>query len=265
MSFFDYTEEKKTEIILSESKKIEDVLNKDLLKTFGILHNIGDEFNLFRLKQEVIAKKGLFLDIKKKYALHIINKEGVPVDKLFIKGLVTERADYPSMTRKKIKQIVDMILKTENTNFTELATFIETSKIEIEELCKKRTKESAQPVKYNKAEYKKVPWQVLAMELWNKTMYNYFVPGTKGYLFRIKGIDLSSCPESVSKQMDYIYSKKVKYIAIPIEEEVLPEFFDLDLKAMMKFCWYDRIDEILKPIENMVYQKTNYEDICLWE
>ena len=267
MDFFKLQDEEKTKIILEEAKNLENILNDNLLITFGKLHNIKDEFNLYKLKQEVIAKTGLFLTVKKKYALHIINKEGVVKDELFIKGLVTERSDYPSTTRKRIKEIVDLILRSDSINFSVIRNMIEESRKEIYTLCMKRGIDIAKPVKYNKAEYKKVPYQVLSMNLWNKLMYDHFVPGAKGYLFRIKGVDFNhdECPDSVREHMNVITELRPKYIAIPEEEEVLPNFFIMDMNAMMEFCWDKRIKEILEPIDTMVYSHKKSDEVIAWE
>ena len=47
MDFFKLQDEEKTKIILEEAKNLENILNDNLLITFGKLHNIKDEFNLY--------------------------------------------------------------------------------------------------------------------------------------------------------------------------------------------------------------------------
>jgi len=44
------------ELILNESKKLQKVLNDDLLIKFAKLHNINQENSRFSLKQEIVAK-----------------------------------------------------------------------------------------------------------------------------------------------------------------------------------------------------------------
>ena len=48
----------------------------------------------FEIKQELIAKSGLFI-VKKRYGLKIINDNGVKVNKLHVKGLDLVRSNFP--------------------------------------------------------------------------------------------------------------------------------------------------------------------------
>lgn len=252
------TEEDIVNIILEESGVLEDVLNEDLLIRFGKLHNIPPEQNLFKLKQELVARKSYFLNVKKKYALHIINNEGVPVDELYIKGLVTQRSDYPSMTREKIKEILLLLVKKEGYNFKDIATLIEDTRKKFVELCIKGDPSVARPVSFNKHlhEYKRIPPQVLGMLFWNKTMYHYFVKGTRGYLFKILGINYTKAPEKIKKLRGDL--ENIDCVVLPYEEERLPDFFDINVDAMMNFCWEDRVDELLHPVRSSI--DTRYKD-----
>jgi DNA invertase Pin-like site-specific DNA recombinase len=69
---------------------------------------------------------------------------------------------------------------------------LETIRIEITKLVKSGAKEIARPVSYTKhlKDYseKSLPFQIKAMELWNKAEYYHFMKGTKGYCFNILGI-----------------------------------------------------------------------------
>ncbi|MCK5018747.1 MAG: hypothetical protein KAS32_16920, partial [Candidatus Peribacteraceae bacterium] len=54
-------------LILDESKKLQDVLNFSFLTKFAEMHNINPDNNKFFAKQEVVAKRGYFMPVKKKY------------------------------------------------------------------------------------------------------------------------------------------------------------------------------------------------------
>ena len=258
------TEEDIVKIILKESNILEDVLNEDLLIKFGKLHNIPPEQNLFKLKQELIARKSYFLNVKKKYALHIINNEGVTVDDLYIKGLVTQRSDYPSMTREKIKEILLLLVKEKDYKFKDIANLIEDTRKKFVQLCIKGDPSIARPVSFNKHlhEYKRVPPQVLGMFFWNKTMYNYFVKGTRGYLFKIFGIDYTKAPDKVKKLKGEL--EDIDCVVLPYEEERLPDFFVINVDAMMNFCWEDRVDELLEPIRSSIDLRYKGSEISLF-
>ena len=63
----------------------------------------------FDIKQEVIAKSGLFI-VKKRYAMRIINENGRKVDKILVKGLDTVRSNFAESFRELMKSVLDDIL-----------------------------------------------------------------------------------------------------------------------------------------------------------
>ena len=63
----------------------------------------------FDIKQEVIAKSGLFVT-KKRYGLKIINDNGKKVNKLMVKGLDTVRSSFPIAMREMLSKLLEDIL-----------------------------------------------------------------------------------------------------------------------------------------------------------
>ena len=63
----------------------------------------------FDIKQEVIAKSGLFVT-KKRYGLKIINDNGKKVNKMMIKGLDTVRSSFPIAMRELLSKLLEDIL-----------------------------------------------------------------------------------------------------------------------------------------------------------
>ena len=63
----------------------------------------------FDIKQEVIAKSGLFVT-KKRYGLKIINDNGKKVDKMMVKGLDTVRSSFPIAMREMLSKVLEDIL-----------------------------------------------------------------------------------------------------------------------------------------------------------
>ena len=63
----------------------------------------------FDIKQEVIAKSGLFVT-KKRYGLKIINDNGKKVNKMMIKGLDTVRSSFPIAMREMLSKLLEDIL-----------------------------------------------------------------------------------------------------------------------------------------------------------
>ena len=63
----------------------------------------------FDIKQEVIAKSGLFVT-KKRYGLKIINDNGKKVNKMMVKGLDTVRSSFPTAMRTMLSKLLEDIL-----------------------------------------------------------------------------------------------------------------------------------------------------------
>jgi DNA polymerase elongation subunit (family B) len=120
--------------VLQYCKELQYFLNNELLVDFVKLHNIKPENSILNLKQEVIADRALFPNVKKRYCLHIINKDGVPVDEYDIKGICIKRSEYPDKTKMYIKELLDLILLPKKLNFLEIKEFIENKKREMFDL-----------------------------------------------------------------------------------------------------------------------------------
>lgn len=237
-------------LILKESDKIGDICNNHFLMEFGKFHNIKPKYNQLSAKQEVVAKKGYFMSTKKKYALWIINNEGVSVSEYDLKGLVIKRSDYPSYTKVKVQELIDMLLKEDKVSFSKIRQHISKTEETVYDMCKDGNKEIARPVTFTKKveKYKTVPSSVLGMLLWNDLEYDYFVPGTKGYLFKILGIDPFLAPESIQNKINKINFKKNNTIVVPYEVDKLPSYYKIDTTSMVEFAWVNRYKEFLEPI-----------------
>ena len=93
--------------ILNIASEVQDYLNKGydyFAKKFCNLDK-----HRFDIKQEVIAKSGLFVT-KKRYGLKIINDNGKKVDKLLVKGLDTVRSSFPIAMRTMLSKLLEDIL-----------------------------------------------------------------------------------------------------------------------------------------------------------
>ena len=251
-----------SKLVLETSRELEHVLNNQLLKEYGLLHNIDPEQNRFSLKQEIIGKSAYFLTVKKKYVIHVTNEEGVDVDKLDIEGLITQRSDYPSMTKSKIMELLKMLLIDDVFDRSRIKKFVEDTESYIRDLCRKGMKEVCRPVSFSKDQesYKKAPIQIEGMLLWNKCEYNIFVPGTRGYLYKITGIDFNKAPEKVCRYQNELSQRNLKYIVMPSEEPSLPEYYNIDVDAMLKFAWTDRCTELLEPVEDKLSYSKRLEN-----
>ena len=71
-------------------------------------------FNLdthrFEIKKEYVSKAGMWI-AKKRYAQWIVSNNGIPMDKLDVKGLDVVRSSFPIAFRKFMAEILMDILK----------------------------------------------------------------------------------------------------------------------------------------------------------
>ena len=97
------------------------------------------------------------------------------------------------------------------------------------------------------------------MLAWNNIHYDVHQKGTRAYMYWIKGVDYSKAPpELVTKYEKHISNIKAKskktaleVVAIPDNEEKLPEYYIVDVDAALKFTFEDRYKLMLEPIFNV--------------
>ena len=72
--------------------------------------NVDKDKHRFEIKKEYVSKSGIWI-AKKRYAQWIISDNGVPCDKLDVKGLDVVRSSYPAAFRKFMSEILIEILR----------------------------------------------------------------------------------------------------------------------------------------------------------
>lgn len=106
-------DDEKIAFILDLSKVVEDEVNsKSFSYTQKTCFNSQVKKEEFRIgfKQEVILKSALFV-AKKKYGFHVVNKEGIPTDKISVTGLEIIRSECPAVFRDALKDMLGLILR----------------------------------------------------------------------------------------------------------------------------------------------------------
>lgn len=250
--------------VLEICQKAEDYLNNQIVPRVVKKHRPDLDHTRLRLKNELVCKRGLFV-CKKRYALHIILNEGEEVDEIFIRGIETRRSDYPSLTKKYLKTLLDMILIPDEISFVEILDFVDEKRKEFIKKSKQGLREVAKPSSFGKelSKYKTIPQNVISMLNWNSLMYESFFPGTRGYLFKLLGLDKTLAPrEVVDKYIEHFESlgKKLEVVSIPVDEPKLPEWFIPNIKEMVRFAWDDRCNMLIEPVG---FKKQN--ELITWE
>lgn len=238
------------ETIQQHCDTIQNYLNNVVIGEIIKKHNGNSDFNRLELKNELIIAKGLFL-AKKRYVIHVVRQEGKVIDDVVGMGLETKRSDFPKKTKEFLNELIDMILKS-NASIRDLLKFIDIKRGEFLELVNNGDKTISKPAAWVKkiSEYKNIPQNVRAMVNWNDLVYDIHVPGTRSYLFKIKGIDLDIAPPDVVKNYREKFqskNRKLDVIAIPDEEAGLPKYLIPDRDAIMKFIFEDRHEHLMAP------------------
>ena len=101
--------EEAVKYVLKIATEIQKAANEHLNTLVVELFNLHDRSHYFELKQEVVIERGYFAG-KRRYAQFIVNKEGVPVEELDIKGLDLMKSNFPPYFRKFSKQLLQDIM-----------------------------------------------------------------------------------------------------------------------------------------------------------
>lgn len=227
---------------------VSDYMNKDIIPKIVESRGVDiDKYNKMEIKNELIIKKGLFLT-KKHYCIHTIRKEGKIVDKLIPMGIEVKKSDYPRYTKECMMTLLDMIVKSDDFNLMKVLEFVDRKTKEFERRIREGDISIARPTSFNKKieDYKVYTPGVRGMLFWNRFEYDIFRSGSKGYLFRLKGIDLDCAPNNVLDKIEK--GDKIDAITIPIEEGKLPDYYIPNSQEILRFAWIDRYKSLLSPL-----------------
>ena len=72
--------------------------------------NVDKEKHRFQIKKEFVSRSGIWI-AKKRYAQWIIAENGIPMDRLDVKGLDVVRSSYPAEFRKFMSEVLIAILR----------------------------------------------------------------------------------------------------------------------------------------------------------
>ena len=106
-----------TELMTQEIYKIASEVQDYVNRFYDVMAKkmFNTEKHRLEIKQEMIGRTG-FWQKKKRYALWIISDNGVPMDKLEVKGLDIVRSSFPKSFQKCMKDVMIDILKGKDRN-----------------------------------------------------------------------------------------------------------------------------------------------------
>lgn len=219
-----------------------DKLGEDVNKTFPQF--MSDVFNVsperaepIQTDREAVSDKSVFFT-KKRYAMHVINNEGIDCDKSKIMGLEIKKSDTPIIVQNFLHTIVDMLM--DHRTYNDIKKFISDFKEEYQKQditsigIPTNIKTLNKYVEKYDGSFKGFPWHVKASMIYNSLCSSSDVTIRAGDKIKII----------------YVIHHDIKAIAFPSDADMLPSFldeFDIDWKRM-----WERIDKklenYLKPI-----------------
>ena len=243
---------------------VQDYINKEALGYFSKLHHLNNKYSMIYLKNEFLFSKYYTLSGKKHYASHIISQEGKSIDELDIKGLEIKRSEIPMASRELLSSILNIIMD-DNIDKADILPkidkLVDEKRKEILKLIDERDSSVVRTVNYGAplSTYKKIPYHIHAMLMWNLLVNEDFRYGTRGKLWDVRGIDLNKAPEYVKKNYYEKFLKKYKssdmnYICLPEEVDKLPDYFIVDTSKIVKYCCDDRVELLVEPLRKKVDQ-----------
>jgi DNA polymerase elongation subunit (family B) len=98
-----------------QAQSVEDHLNEEITKWSATALNSKD--SRFVFKRECMSDVGVFLQ-KKRYVLHVLDDEGIPVNKYKYTGVEVVRSTIPAPVKPYIKKIIETMMSTESRSET---------------------------------------------------------------------------------------------------------------------------------------------------
>lgn len=180
--------------------------------------------NHFSMKQELIARSGIFTS-KKRYALALINKKGKMVDELEIKGLDVVRSSFPKLFRMFMKQMIRDILNMKDKQYIDSTINELLNNLNVEKIVDiARTTSVKQVSKYCNNKHHPFSFKVKGTPVHVKSAVNY-----NDYL-RLHNMNIKYKMIGDGEKIKWVYLKnnpyRIETMALRNTEEDAPEILE---------------------------------------
>lgn len=264
--------QEKTELIVKINTEFLNQHNKEFMDAYFTERHCRDMVHEFEL--ETVAKAGVWLNVKKRYAQILAWKDGKYFDEddmpTKVKGLEIVKSSYPSLARKMLKQLVRDLMETEDKNLIHMLN------IKMQQ-CKKEWQnadiESICPTTSVNNYYKYV--------ITDDSIYGPEVE--KGCPFAVRGLAMyNSIRQSRNLPGDPLYGGKMRYYIIktPTNKNSQDQFFcfqgsnypawapqyaPINRNAMFERCVLNPFNRILSAIGEKELSINGYIQVSLFD
>lgn len=222
-------------------QQVNDSFQKFMQDTF-LCHPGFDD--IIKCGREVVSDRAIFVD-KKRYIMHLVDKDGYKVDKLKVMGLETKKTILPKHVSNKLNGFVERLLKDEP--WRKIADDIVAYKEELrttEDIMSIGLPKGVKKVEHYTREYKSDPGTRLPGHVAASIFYNICIDQFN---------DRDSMPIVSGTKIRVFYLTKkygrFKSIAIPVDIERVPKWF-LNNFQVLRDAHVERLVD--KPLNNII-------------
>lgn len=233
--------------------------NREVMEEYFKGRNCRDMIHEFEL--ETIAKSGVWLNVKKRYAQILAWKDGKYYDEdelpMKIKGLEVVKSSYPAIARDMLKSLVRSLLETESTDELEVLTSLNAQMQQARMRWEEAPLESICPsisvnnyTKYIISDNKpdgievapKCPFAVRGLATYNNIRQVHGLPGEPIYGGKLRYYVIK--PDSIKKRK----TEQIFCFRASEYPDWAPRYAPIDRKAMFIKCVLDPFNRILEGI-----------------
>lgn len=255
------SDDDKVELTLEIIRKCADYINSYVVEELSTKHNTPSSSthfskHNFSFKEELIIKRCMYMNVKKKYASWIINKEGKKTDKLNIVGMEVVRSDYSRFTKRMMSDIINSILR-KGLGRSELTAMVSKYIDEYKKLLSEGNHEVGVPCGWGLREYDKYTKGIRGMLVYNELVSNEkkFCSGDRGYMFDLERVWTHRIPGSNDKLAKLVEggvipkTRQPDVIVIHENEKLDTSIFAPNYEKMLELCVFRRLEPILSLLQ----------------
>ena len=254
-SYNDVSNKDKIDKVIELNESVAQYINRTMIPDILNRHNASPDLSVarkfnFNFKQELVIRKALFFETKKRYAIWVVSREGEPIDKVTISGIEAVRADYSQFTRQMLGDFIDCILKTD-IDRCDIANKIDEYVSKYRSLLDDGDIKAAIPGSYNKENYASTPRSLKAMLIYNAIYGETFKVLDRGYRFDLEPINMGIFDDDIQRRLQKLIDDgrmgkdgKLDCIMIPYGQKLDTEVFHIDYTKMIDSAVLSRLEDI---------------------
>ena len=200
--------------------KFADMIGKNANSAFpqfmkDIFNVDSDRSDVIQTDREAVADKAYFLG-KKMYVMHLVDMEGISVDKLKIMGVAIKKSDTPKVIQKMLTDLVELLM--DKKSYEDIKKFIDIFEKEYHNMS---FSDIGKPMSVKSLK----KYEIKHQETGSMKAFPYHVRASM-YYNSLCGSSDTKIVSGDKIRIVYLNHPTFKYIAVPVDAAVLPSFID---------------------------------------